>query len=359
MKSYNNLWNTFISKENILLSVKNASKGKKNLRIKSLYKNLTNPETADLYFNKIVYIVNDFKPPSHIPKQIIDGTSRKVRYIVVPKTYEKIIHHMLVNTLKPLFLKGAYEYCFTIGSRVDGRQTGQVHGKKVIEHWTKTAGRDMDYCLKMDIKHFFENIKTENLKKKLSKYIKDQKFKEFLFNILDAIPDELGQPLGFYLSQWTSDWYLQDLDHFIKEKLHVKYYARFRDDMVCFSSDKEFLHNVRKEVSKFLEKEGLELNKKWQVFKFDNRPLDFMGFKFYRDKTVLRKNLLKRARRVGNKIVNNSETFTEKDAKRFISYAGWFKHSDTYNYYNDYVKQTININSLKNKIGGKLQNGGK
>ena len=41
---------------------------------------------------------------------------------------------------------------------------------------------------------------------------------DLLFKIIDVT--DVGIPLGFYTSQWLSNWFLQDLDHYIKEQLH-------------------------------------------------------------------------------------------------------------------------------------------
>ena len=48
-----------------------------------------------------------------------------------------------------------------------------------------------------------------------------------------------GIPLGFYTSQWLSNWYLQGLDHFIKEQLCAVHYMRYMDDMVVFRKQQE------------------------------------------------------------------------------------------------------------------------
>ena len=69
----------------------------------------------------------------------------------------------------------------------------------------------------MDIRHFFDTIPHDRLKAKLKKTVHDEKMLELLFRIIDVT--EVGIPLGFYTSQWLSNWYLQGLDHFIKEQL--------------------------------------------------------------------------------------------------------------------------------------------
>ena len=50
-----------------------------------------------------------------------------------------------------------------------------------------------------------------------------------------------GLPIGNMTSQILAIFYLNNLDHFIKEKLHIKYYVRYMDDGVILSNDKKYL----------------------------------------------------------------------------------------------------------------------
>ncbi len=131
----------------------------------------------------------------------------------------------------------------------------------------QTDPKNCKYVLKMDIRHFFDSIPHDRLKAKLKKTVHDEKMLELLFRIIDVT--EVGIPLGFYTSQWLSNWYLQGLDHFIKEQLCAVHYMRYMDDMVIFGSNKRVLHRMRQAISDYLEMElGLELKANWQVFRF-------------------------------------------------------------------------------------------
>ena len=55
---------------------------------------------------------------------------------------------------------------------------------------------------------------------------------------------------------------LDDLDHFIKEKLGIKYYVRYMDDFILIHPDKEYLKYCLGEIRKKLEEIHLELNDK-------------------------------------------------------------------------------------------------
>ena len=205
----------------------------------------------------------------------------------------------------------------------------------------------------MDIRHFFDSIPHDRLKAKLKKTVHDEKMLELLFRIIDVT--EVGIPLGFYTSQWLSNWYLQGLDHFIKEQLCAVHYMRYMDDMVVFGSNKRVLHRMRQAISDYLEMElGLELKANWQVFRFSygnnqGRDLDFMGFRFYRNRTILRKSIMYKATRKARKI-SKKEKATILDARQMLSYLGWIDCTDTYLMYRKWIKPYVSFQQLKRKV---------
>lgn len=77
-------------------------------------------------------------------------------------------------------------------------------------------------------------------------------------------------------SQILAIFYLNDLDHFIKEKLKIKYYVRYQDDFLLFHQSKEYLEYCLQEIKKFLVKEKLQLNNKTRIYKNNDNFL-FLG----------------------------------------------------------------------------------
>ena len=300
-------------------------------------------------------ILNDwianYMSNEHDPVYILDGISHKQRTIYVPTLEELIVQHCVVNTLKPMLYKGMYEHSY---ASLPGR--GSHKAKKSIEKWIRTDTKNVKYVLKMDIRHFFDSVPHHILKAKLSKYIHDDLMLDLLDKIIDTTDE--GLPLGFHTSQWLSNWYLQGLDHYIKEQLHAAHYVRYMDDMVIFGSNKKALHRMRQGISEYLAKElGLELKANWQVFRFSyikdgeykGRDLDFMGFRFYRDHTVLRRSIMLKASRKARKLASKDRP-TAYDARQILSYLGWIKSTDTYGMYQRWIKPYVNFKRLRRKI---------
>lgn len=347
MKSYNHLYEVCISKYNRQESLKLAKHSKRIRRIMK-HRHMSDEAVIEQSYSWIVR----YKSAEHTPVYIYDGISRKERIIIVPTMEELIVQHNVVNALKPMFSKGMYEHTY---ASLPGR--GAHKGKQVIEKWIQTDAKNCKYVLKMDIRHFFDSIPHDRLKAKLRKTIHDENMLDLLFRIIDVT--DVGIPLGFYTSQWLSNWYLQGLDHYIKEQLNAVHYMRYMDDMVIFGSNKQVLHRIRQAISDYLDQElGLELKSNWQVFRFSyidrngkeqGRDLDFMGFRFYRNRTILRKSIMLKATRKARKI-SKKDKATILDARQMLSYLGWIDCTDTYCMYEKWIKPYVNFRQLKRKI---------
>lgn len=345
MKSYNHLWEICVSDENIRHSALKASIGKRGRgQVRRIVDNIDN------YVGIIHDYASDFYNYDHKPIKIKDGSSGKEREIIVPRFKEHVVHHMAVNAMMPLLTKGMYKHTY---SSIPGR--GLHMGKKKLKAWIEKDGKNCKYCLKLDIKKFFNSIDTKLLSKKFHKYIHDKKFLHLIDTILEA--SDKGLPLGFYTSHWFANWLLQPLDHYIKEVLKVKHYIRYMDDMVLFGSNKRKLHKAKDAIEEFLHSLGLRLKENWQLFRFDyikkgehyGRPLDFIGFKFYRDRVVLRKSIMLRMTRKARKIQKKGKC-TIHDARQLMSYIGWIDWSDTYKVYAKYVAPHMNIKKCRDYI---------
>ncbi len=152
------------------------------------------------------------------------------------------------------------------------------------------------YILKCDISKFFASIDHDILKKKLERRIKDKDALKIVFDIIDSEPNGLN--IGSMTSQALAIFYLNDMDHFIKEKLKIKYFVRYQDDFLLFHHSKDYLKYCLEELKEFLEHEKLHLNKKTRLFKSTNNFI-FLGRtingKYSRYRTV-RRRLKKRVR---------------------------------------------------------------
>lgn len=339
MKRVGYLFEKVCELENIKQAIIKSSLGKRNQkRVKYVMDNM------DTHAVKIRNLLLDKKyiPSPYDVKTIQDGATKKTRTIHKPRYFpDQIIHWALMLQLQPVIMKGMYE--FSCGS-IPGR--GTSYGQKILRKWLDTDYKGTKYCLKMDISKFYPSVDNEILKEMFKKKIKDGDCLWLIDSIIDSAD---GLPIGNYTSQWFSNFILQGLDHYIKEKLGVKYYVRYVDDLVLLGSNKKKLHLARKMISEHLNSIGLQLKGNWQVSKVSDRDIDFLGFRFFRDKTILRKRNALRIRRRIKKIGRKRE-LSLKDACAVISYWGWIKRSNSFNFYNKHVKPTISVGRAKKVV---------
>lgn len=340
MKTYKHLMEQIASEENIRAAILNASKRKRNRKdVKEVLENI------DYHVAAVQKILLSGNYKARVDEVCIvnEGTHNKVRRIRKPHfKYDQIIHHCIIQVLQPLLTAPMYEYsCGSIPTR------GAHYGKKRIEKWLRNDIKNTKYVFKMDIKHFYESVDQNVLKAMLRQKIKDKQAIALIEAVIDGC--EKGLPLGNYTSQWFANFMLTPLDHYIKEQLHAKYYIRYMDDIVIFGGNKKELHKMHLAIEKYL-KDNLHLRIKenWQVFRFEykgkGRPLDFMGWQFYREKTILRKSIFIRIMRKAKKVGKHT---TIKGAQGMVSYMGYIKHTDSYGVYRDYIRPYVNIGKLK------------
>lgn len=322
-----------------------ASLGKRNQhRVRRVINNI------DFYAEQIQRLLKnkEYIPSPYKEKKIYDGAAKKERIICKPRFYpDQIIHWALMLQIEPIIMRGMYEY--NCGS-VPGR--GTALGQKMLRRWLDQDYKNTKYCLKIDILKFYPSVDNEILKQRFRRKIKD---KDCLWLIDTIIDSAQGLPIGNYTSQWFSNFYLEDLDHFIKEKLGVKYYIRYVDDLVLLGANKKKLHRARIAIAEYLNEIHLRMKDNWQVFRVNSRPIDFLGFKFYRDRTTLRKRNALRIRRRIRKI-SKKDCLNYRDACAIISYWGWIKRSDSYLFYHKHVKPYVCINKARKVISNYVRN---
>ena len=79
------------------------------------------------------------------------------------------------------------------------------------------------------------------------------------------------------------------------------------------------------------------------------RPLDYMGFEFHRNRTIIRKGIMIRLTRKAGQ-VSRQEKINPKDAASLLSSMGWVKHTDTYGMYEERIKPIVSIKKLKKVV---------
>ena len=246
----------------------------------------------------------------------------------LPYYPDRIVHHAVMNVLEPIWTRLFTHNTFSCIKK-RGIEGCARHVDKIIR---KYKGRPL-YCLKIDLKKYYPSIDHGVMKRIVRRKIKD---KDLLWLLDEIIDSAAGVPIGNYLSQYFANLYLAYFDHWIKEVKRVKYYFRYADDMVFLASSKEELHRLLADIREYMKDLKLNLKGNEQVFPIgDNRSdrhgrgLDFIGFVFYHNQTLIRKSIKQNFCRAAAKWNRKANVKLEDYRQALCSWFGWAKYSNS------------------------------
>ena len=155
--------------------------------------------------------------------------------------------------------------------------------------------------------------------------------KKKLYSELDSIPiykSGYGLPIGNYSSQILAVFYLNKVDHFIKESLGCKHYVRYMDDLVIMDTDKEKLRKVFDTLSVYISEFDLVVNKKSGIYKL-KEGINFLGYNFKVSKGMVIRYRSDTIKRVNKKLKNLRVYDIDMYNKSYASYKGYFVMCNT------------------------------
>ncbi len=178
---------------------------------------------------------------------------------------------------------------------------GTLFALKRLELFMRKASKNFTsptFCLKADIKHYFQEINHKILFEIISRKIKEFNICNLIKKIMRTQSEKResnnilkkGMPLGNLTSQFFANVYLHELDYFVKNKLKAKYYIRYVDDFIILHNSKKQLKNWKIEIDKFLkDKLKIELHPEKSRIIPLKRGIDFVGFRNFGKYKLLRK----------------------------------------------------------------------
>lgn len=311
-QAYDNIYYKHITYENVISTwniVRKTCKNKKAIFRYHVNKNTTNYNLYLILLNKI------YKP---FPFKLFLIFEPKPRLVMSQTVSDKIVNHFVAKYYLLPYLEKKL-----IDSNVATRKgKGSKYAEKLlVDYINKIRMKDTNkeiFALKIDISKYFYNIPHDLLLQRLGKDISDKD----VLNIIKVITDETDKPyineiidklnnqygthiphyekgiglsIGAMTSQFLAIYYLNDLDHYIKENLGCKYYIRYMDDFVILDTNREHLKELWKIIEIELEKLKLKVNPKSSITSLYT-GITFLGYKYkiengrfrvlYRKKTI-------------------------------------------------------------------------
>jgi len=118
------------------------------------------------------------------------------------------------------------------------------------------------YALQIDFKGYYDNVDHNVLIALLRDQIKDRRVMELTEGFIRVFGDGKALGLGSQVSQISAIYYPNILDHFIKEKLRVRFYGRYMDDLYLIHRDKQFLEYCLAEIQMVCEALKITISQK-------------------------------------------------------------------------------------------------
>ena len=333
MIRYGNVYERIYDLDNLREAHRNARKDK--LFYKEVVMVDSDPDKYLLQIQEMLkngtYQVN----PEDYTVSVINDKGKERELWKLPYFPHRIIQWAIMLQIEPIFNK-----VFTGFTCASLPQRGGKRAQELTRQYLKDE-KGTEYCLKIDVHHFYPSINHRILKRLLRKKFKDPELLALLDMIIDSHPPK-GIPIGSYLSQYLANFYLSYFDHWLKEVLRLKYVVRYMDDMTIYHKSKAFLHWVARKIMDYLKRFlDLELKKNWQIFPTVVRGVDFVGYRFFRAFTLLRKKTCKRFKKAMVAIREKWEQgkrICYREWCRINSYKGWLKWCDSYRLSEKYIE---------------------
>lgn len=211
----------------------------------------------------------------------------KERMICAAAFDERVLHHALMNVCHPFFERNLIHD--TYATRI-GKGT-----YKALEQAFRNMHR-YQYVAKLDVRKYFDHIRHDALKQKLSRLFKDRTLLAIFGRIIDSYDGPLcednsddsertGLPIGNLTSQYLANHYLSATDHFVKDRLNVPCSVRYMDDMLLMGNDKQLLKEQIQAIQRHIASIGLTL--KPVVLNKTSQGVTFLGYKLYPHRIML------------------------------------------------------------------------
>ena len=260
----------------------------------------------------------------------------KLRHISSVHFSERVVQRSLcANALLPVLTRGLI---YDNGASMKGKGISfAVNRLKTHLHRHYRKYGNEGYVLTIDFSNYFGSMRHEPIREILNKSFKDKRLVDFTMLFVDAFGD-VGMGLGSETSQIFAIAYPNSVDHCIKERLRIKGYGRYMDDMYLLHKSKarlrECLEVIRTECAKL----GIRLNaKKTHITKL-SKGFTFLKSQFFltctgrvilkagRESIVRQRRKLKKFRKFMDKgLMTYGHIYNS-----YMSWRGYIGHKNAY-----------------------------
>lgn len=307
------------------------------------------------------YVKNGLVNCLALKEQLMNGTYELSKYtmfkvyepkerdIVSTRIKDRVFQRSLCDNYLTEEITRSFIYDNCACQKGKGTKFARDRLKAHLQRYYRKHGVE-GYVLKCDLSNFFGSTPHEVAIAAVRKRVADEWAISEVVRIIESFNQgenpEIGMGLGSQVTQLVELAVLDDLDHYIKEQLHIKHYIRYNDDFILVHENKDYLRKCKTLIEERVTALGLKLSpKKTQLFPI-TQPIHFLGFSFRLTATgkVVMKVLPEKVsheRRKLRKLVERAKSgllTREQVDECFKSWKAHAEQGDTYNLVNRMYK---------------------
>ena len=303
-------------------------------KIDNLYESWRQFRSGKRERNDVVIFERYLEPElTKLSEELLAGTYRhsiyhnffvrdpKYRAIHKASVRDRVVHQALYDVLYPLFDSrfyfDSYSSRFNKGTQAAVARIWEFLGKESL-NFTREA-----YVFHGDVSNFFASVDHGILLGLVARKIKDKNYLQLCRTIINSfdLGNGSGVPLGNLTSQVFANIYLHELDYFVKQKLKIRYYARYNDDFFVVSADKNSLMETSMITKEFLSSNlRLTVPDDKIIIRSLGNGVDILGCVAFPYGLVPRKRIRKAALAVADKAAKTG--YNSNIGKQLNSYIG-------------------------------------
>lgn len=252
-------------------------------------------------------IAGRYQPLPYRRKTIQEPKERRVE---APAYRDRLVHHALHRHASAL-----YERRFITDSYACRSGRGIHHAAYRVQTFMRSSAKPLYVC-QIDISKYYASINHGRLLELLGKVIVDPKIYDVLAVIIGSTDSgsdhdylfaadsyymtkgRRGIPIGNLTSQLFANIYLHEADKYAKQKMKVRRYVRYMDDILMFHTDKLVLQAYKNALVHFLYEDlYLTVNPRKVRIYPATQGVGFVGFSVFPYCMRLRSSSIRRYRK--------------------------------------------------------------
>lgn len=270
------------------------------------------------------------------PRHILITCPKRREGLSIPfrdRVYQRSLND---NALYPKMTR-SFIYDNAACQKGKGPDFARARLKKFLWNFYSHHGLD-GYVLQMDIHGYYPTMRHDLVRSSFSRHLLPRELDMAMSVLSHQYAGEVGFNPGSQMVQIAGISVLDPLDHYIKERLHMRYYIRYMDDLWMLSDDRQLLEQARQDVTGQLARVGFAVHEgKTRIIPLRS-GFRFLGFDWRMTETgriiqTIDSSTVRRERRKLRRmaaLVASGQMAEEKMEECYRSWKEHASHGDSY-----------------------------